>query len=112
MTSHPYFSTEQGSGFSSPRPSIRPIGASDNQLEGTQLQITLYKRCDLNSATGITAASNGSGGSRFLVIPMPRSGPSDPASLFWKPARMFSSFVPTFGICNGYRGTGTSGPSS
>lgn len=101
---YPYFSSSQGSGFSVPRPSIRPIDADDNQLEGNRLG-EMSRRCRFESSAPITATSNGSGGTRYLVLPMPDSGPTDSDSgPFWKRSPFPSPF--TFGLCN--RGGGGS----
>lgn len=102
---YPYFSTEQGGKPAVPKPSLRPIDSDENQKEGRLLSRKLIQRCSLDTATGITKTSNGSGGSPYLVLPMPISGLSDVPSILWKP---IASHAPlTFGICN--RSTGGGG---
>ena len=94
---YPYFSARQGSGFSSPRPSIRPIDWDDNSHEGSMLN-AMRARCGFESSAPITAASNGTGGTRYLVLPMPEPGLSDVGSLLWKPIQVSSPI--TVGLCN------------
>lgn len=102
---YPYFSTEQGGAFAVPEPTLRPINAQQNRKEGTLLVNKLINQCGLETASGITATSNGSGGSPYLVLPMPEPGPlSNVPSLLWEPIADYAPL--TFGICNGRSGGG------
>lgn len=107
---YPYFSARQGSGFSNPRPSIRPIDHGQNKREGDQLG-AMIRRCGFESSVGITKTSNGFGGTRYLVLPTPT--PSEKTSLgtiLWK-APKFASPV-TIGLCNGRNSGGGGGTGS
>lgn len=95
---YPFFSTEQGGELGNPKPSLRPIDLGANRREGALLTHRLIRRCGLDSAAGITSTSNGTGGSAYLVLPMPVAGGSNVASNFWKP--ILSHAPLTFGICN------------
>ena len=103
---YPYFSSQQGGSLANPKPSLRPVNLTENRREGSLLYHRLIRRCGLDSATGITKTSNGTGGSAYLVLPMPLPGGSNVGSFTWKPILSYAPL--TFGICNRGSGGGVS----
>ncbi len=100
---YPYFSTEQGgapqpNGPAPIKPSLRAINADHNGIEGRALGRFVTSQCDLQSATGITSTSNGSGGDRYLVLPTPQVSFSSLFSYFKPPIPAVSPV--TIGLCN------------
>ncbi|RYG80055.1 MAG: hypothetical protein EON59_15410 [Alphaproteobacteria bacterium] len=101
---YPHYASQQGGVYAVPRPSLRVIDAKDNGLEGSYFGARFVTRCaaGLHSGTSLPT-QNATGGTRFLVLAMPRPGSSDPSPtvLGFKPPKLFSPV--SFGICK--RGT-------
>lgn len=91
----PYFTTEQGGRFATPTPSLRAINAEQNQLEGSLRYNRLERRCNLEQEVPGSELSNGSGGDRYLVLPM--AGAAIPNLMV---GGVLSSVPTTFGLCN------------
>lgn len=79
----PFYGTEQGGPWAFVRPHLKKIDSTDNTNQGG-LYGNFVTACRLKSATltPTVTAANATGGTRFLVIPIPY-------------------FSPTWGLCNG-----------